>query len=92
VLALRQARNQNIQRGVRHVAANISPQCVGPLHCPRPPGGAGIPVGCLFTGAGRPHDPCYHRACDDIDNIDMPILVEMTRAAGDAVERLWARN
>jgi Zn-dependent M28 family amino/carboxypeptidase len=53
---------------------------------------AGIPVGGLFTGAGRPHDPCYHRACDDIDNIDTPILVEMTRAAGDAVERLSARN
>jgi Peptidase family M28/PA domain len=53
---------------------------------------AGIPVGGLFTGAGRPHDPCYHRACDDIDNIDMPILVEMSRVAGEAVERLSARN
>jgi Zn-dependent M28 family amino/carboxypeptidase len=53
---------------------------------------AGIPVGGLFTGAGRPHDPCYHRACDDIDNIDLPILVEMTRAAAEAVERLSARN
>ena len=53
---------------------------------------AGIPVGGLFTGAGRPHDPCYHRACDDIDNIDMPILVKMSRAAGEALERLSARN
>jgi Peptidase family M28/PA domain len=53
---------------------------------------AGIPVGGLFTGAGRPHDPCYHRACDDIDNVDMPVLVEMARAAGAAVERLSARN
>jgi Iap family predicted aminopeptidase len=53
---------------------------------------AGITVGGLFTGAGRPHDPCYHRACDDIDNVDMPILVEMARAAGEAVERLSARN
>jgi Zn-dependent M28 family amino/carboxypeptidase len=51
---------------------------------------AGIPVAGLFTGAGRPHDPCYHRACDDIDNIDMPILVEMSRVAGEAVERLSA--
>jgi Peptidase family M28/PA domain len=51
---------------------------------------AGIPVGGLFTGAGRPHDPCYHRACDDIANIDMPILVKMTRAAAEAVERLSA--
>jgi Zn-dependent M28 family amino/carboxypeptidase len=49
---------------------------------------AGIPVGGLFTGAGEPHDPCYHRACDDIDNVDMPILVQMARAVGRAVERL----
>jgi Iap family predicted aminopeptidase len=53
---------------------------------------AGVPVGGLFTGAGPPHDPCYHRACDDIDNIDLPILETMTRAAGEAVERLSARN
>jgi Iap family predicted aminopeptidase len=53
---------------------------------------AGIPVGGLFTGAGRPHDPCYHRACDDLDNVNMPVLVEMTRTAAEAVERLSARN
>jgi Iap family predicted aminopeptidase len=53
---------------------------------------AGIPVGGLFTGAGEPHDPCYHRACDDIDNVDMPILVQMARAAGEAMERLSARS
>jgi Zn-dependent M28 family amino/carboxypeptidase len=53
---------------------------------------AGVPVGGLFTGAGEPHDPCYHRACDDIDNVDMPILVQMARAAGEAVERLSARH
>jgi Iap family predicted aminopeptidase len=52
----------------------------------------GIPVGGLFTGAGEPNDPCYHRACDDISNVNMDILVEMTRAAGEAVERLSARN
>jgi Iap family predicted aminopeptidase len=53
---------------------------------------AGIPVGGLFTGAGRPNDPCYHRACDDLDNVDMPVLVEMARAAGEAMERLSARR
>jgi Iap family predicted aminopeptidase len=53
---------------------------------------AGIPVGGLFTGAGRPNDPCYHRACDDLDNVDMPVLVEMARAAAEAVERLSARG
>jgi Iap family predicted aminopeptidase len=52
----------------------------------------GIPVGGLFTGAGEPNDPCYHRACDDITNVDMQVLVEMTRTAGEAVERLSARN
>jgi Zn-dependent M28 family amino/carboxypeptidase len=53
---------------------------------------AGVPVGGLFTGAGEPHDPCYHRACDDLDNVDMRILVEMARAAGEAAERLSARG
>ena len=53
---------------------------------------AGVPVGGLFTGAGEPNDPCYHRGCDDLDNIDMPVLVQMARAAGEAVERLSARN
>jgi Zn-dependent M28 family amino/carboxypeptidase len=53
---------------------------------------AGIPVGGLFTGAGGSHDPCYHRACDDLSNVDMPVLVEMARAAAEAVERLSARN
>jgi aminopeptidase S len=53
---------------------------------------AGVPVGGLFTGEGRPYDPCYHRACDDISNVNMPVLVEMSRAAAEAVERLSARN
>jgi Iap family predicted aminopeptidase len=53
---------------------------------------ADIPVGGLFTGAGRPHDACYHRACDDLDNVDMPVLVEMARAAAEAVERLSEQN
>jgi aminopeptidase S len=53
---------------------------------------AGIRVGGLFTGAGRPHDLCYHRACDDLDNVDTPVLVEMARAAAEAVEELSARN
>jgi hypothetical protein len=53
---------------------------------------AGIPVGGLFTGAGKPNDPCYHRVCDDLDNVNMPILVEMARTAGEALERLSANN
>jgi Iap family predicted aminopeptidase len=53
---------------------------------------AGIPVGGLFTGAGRPHDPCYHRACDDLSNVNVRVLVQMARATAEAVERLSARH
>jgi Zn-dependent M28 family amino/carboxypeptidase len=51
---------------------------------------AGIPSGGLFTGAevvktpqqaaiwggtaGLPFDPCYHQACDDLDNVDLHAL------------------
>jgi Zn-dependent M28 family amino/carboxypeptidase len=35
----------------------------------------------LFGGAaGRPYDPCYHRACDTIENIDRDVLEQNTRA------------
>ena len=35
----------------------------------------------LFGGAaGRPYDPCYHRACDTIDNINRDVLEQNTRA------------
>jgi Zn-dependent M28 family amino/carboxypeptidase len=35
----------------------------------------------LFGGeAGRPYDPCYHRACDTIANINREVLEENTRA------------
>jgi Zn-dependent M28 family amino/carboxypeptidase len=32
------------------------------------------PSGGLFTGAGYAQDPCYHRACDTINNIDTKVL------------------
>jgi Zn-dependent M28 family amino/carboxypeptidase len=56
----------------------------------------GIPIVGLFTGAGapksenqaslfggtvgRPYDPCYHRACDTIENINREVLEQNTRA------------
>ena len=56
----------------------------------------GIPAGGLFTGAedlktpeeaaifggtaGAPLDPCYHSACDTIDNLDAGVLEEMADA------------
>jgi hypothetical protein len=35
----------------------------------------------LFGGAaGRPFDPCYHRACDTTENIDQEVLEQNVRA------------
>ena len=62
---------------------------------------AGIPAGGLFTGAegvktdeeaaifggtaGEPYDPCYHQACDTIDNVDDVVLGKMGDAVAHAV-------
>jgi Zn-dependent M28 family amino/carboxypeptidase len=62
---------------------------------------AGIPAGGLFTGAedimtaeqaakwdgeaGVAFDPCYHAACDDLDNINLTALDEMTDAIAHAI-------
>jgi Zn-dependent M28 family amino/carboxypeptidase len=61
----------------------------------------GIPAGGLFSGAeglkteaeaaefggvaGEAYDPCYHRACDDLDNVDLPALDALSDAAAHAV-------
>ena len=61
----------------------------------------GIPAGGLFSGAevlktpeqaaiyggtaGEPYDPCYHQACDDINNLSTQALFEMGDAAAHAV-------
>ena len=52
---------------------------------------AGIPVGGLFTGAGPPADPCYHRACDDLANVDVELTQSMADAARHALLRLNSR-
>ena len=62
---------------------------------------AGIPTGGLFSGgiepvtdaqaarhgsiAGQPADPCSHRACDTIDNVDIATLLLMTDAISYAL-------
>jgi len=51
----------------------------------------GIPVGGLFTGAGERQDPCYHRACDDLDNVDRKALNAMTDVLTAALEDLATR-
>ena len=60
----------------------------------------GIPAGGLFTGAegiktaeevaiyggtaGEQYDPCYHAACDTIDNVNLTVLEQMADAAAHA--------
>jgi Zn-dependent M28 family amino/carboxypeptidase len=40
----------------------------------------------LFGGtAGRPNDPCYHQACDTVDNINRDVLDQNARALMRAV-------
>ena len=62
---------------------------------------AGIPAGGLFSGAegiktpaqqaeyggtaGEAYDPCYHQACDDIDNLSRRALNQLGKAAAHAV-------
>lgn len=64
----------------------------------------GIPTLGLYTGAGepkpeaqserfggqanRPYDPCYHRACDSIENIDRGVLDAMTEALASTLRVL----
>jgi Iap family predicted aminopeptidase len=58
---------------------------------------AGIPVNGLYTGSaepgpgGRPRDPCYHLACDTLENVNRPVLLRMARAAAEALRRLSAQ-
>ena len=68
----------------------------------------GVPTGGLFTGAegaktedqedafggeaGAPYDACYHRACDEIDNISEESLGELSDAAAHAAAVLAERE
>ncbi|CAG7559253.1 unnamed protein product [Fusarium equiseti] len=44
----------------------------------------GIPSSGIFTGADADTDPCYHLACDTIDNIHWDALTLNTKTAGRA--------
>ena len=66
-----------------------------------------IPAGFTFTGAegikspaqaavyggtaGQPYDPCYHQACDTIDNINQVVLIQMAQAAAEVL-MCWANS
>ncbi|KAF6802121.1 peptidase family M28 [Colletotrichum sojae] len=47
----------------------------------------GIPTASIFTGEGE-NDPCYHQACDTIDNINWEAITLNTKAAGRALATL----
>jgi aminopeptidase S len=64
---------------------------------------AGIPTGGVFSGAsapvtpaeaagggtpGRPADPCYHLACDDVANSDVVLARTLAAALADVTARL----
>ena len=73
------------------------PEVVGPQSDHYPFEQALVPVGGLFSGAnelktpadaalfggtgGAPRDPCYHLACDTVDNVDPVVLEQLARAA-----------
>lgn len=80
------------------------PEAVGAVSDQFPLDQAGIPVGGLFSGANEhksvtqaglfggtadaPGDPCYHLACDTIENVDAVWLQQMARAAAWVVGAL----
>jgi len=59
---------------------------------------AGIPINGLYTGStergpgGRPRDPCYHLACDTLDDVNRAELLIMARATAGALRALSARH
>jgi Peptidase family M28/PA domain len=58
---------------------------------------AGIPVNGLYTGSdeagpgGKPRDPCYHLACDTIDNVDRAMLLRMAKTTAAVLRTLSAQ-
>ncbi|KAF3938852.1 hypothetical protein ABW19_dt0207384 [Dactylella cylindrospora] len=47
----------------------------------------GVPSSGLFTGAGAPQDPCYHLACDTLENIDWSAITANAKAAARAAAK-----
>jgi Zn-dependent M28 family amino/carboxypeptidase len=80
------------------------PEGVGAVSDHFPLDQLGIPIGGLHSGAnelksaaqaaqfggtaGAPDDPCYHLACDRVDNIDPALLEQLARAAAWVVGAL----
>lgn len=49
---------------------------------------AGIPSSGIFTGIDNGADPCYHRACDDLTNINWDIYEKNAKAAASVSAKL----
>jgi hypothetical protein len=55
---------------------------------------AGTPVNGYYTGSeedgpgDRPRDPCYHRPCDTLHNVDRQVLLSMARATVAALREI----
>jgi aminopeptidase Y len=68
----------------------------------------GIPAAGVANGAGSlktveekqrfgglakiPYDPCYHKPCDDLDNVNMDLLRVLSKSAAYAVEFLGTQD
>jgi Iap family predicted aminopeptidase len=81
----------------RAVGPSLRGAAVGESSDHAPFAAAGVPVNGLYTGAselgpgGRPRDPCYHLACDTLDNVNRPVLLRMARGAAEVLRRLSAQ-
>jgi aminopeptidase S len=59
---------------------------------------SGIPINGLYTGSseagpgGKARDPCYHLACDTVDNVDLPVLLSMAKTTAAALRTLSERH
>ncbi len=42
--------------------------------------------------AGQPFDPCYHKACDTVLNINRPVLEQISDALTYALAGIWGRR
>ena len=74
--------------------AGIDPGLDGGLALILPDGAVRLhPTPVLAAGpGGKPRDPCYHLACDTIDNVDLPVLLRMAKTTAAALRELSARH
>jgi Zn-dependent M28 family amino/carboxypeptidase len=93
-----------VRRAARAEGLRAQPTSIGGASDHASFAAAGIDVAGLFTGAeetktaaqarrvggraGRPADPCYHRSCDTLSNVDRDVLVRAARATAAALQTL----